>query len=167
MAGHPFSLVPLANGAHFIFTPCPGTKEVNLIDSLKELKQAGATAIVTMLSTDEMQSLGVAELGHEIEALGMQWFQLPVEDDCEPGAAFKTVFPQAKPILVQLIKSGETIVIHCRGGSGRTGLMAAVLLLEMGENWADIKPLIQSIRPKALTLEPHLSFLDKRYGIQP
>lgn len=41
------------------------------------------------------------------------------------------------------------------GGSGRTGLMDAILLLESGEQWRDVQARIQSIRPN----------LQKRYSI--
>ena len=36
-----------------------------------------------------------------------------------------------KDITLQL-KRGENIVVHCRGGRGRSGLLAARLLVEMG-----------------------------------
>ncbi|HDY85529.1 MAG TPA: protein phosphatase, partial [Methylophaga sp.] len=30
MTAHPITYLPLPNGAQFIFTPCPGTKESSL-----------------------------------------------------------------------------------------------------------------------------------------
>ncbi|WP_163369330.1 dual specificity protein phosphatase family protein [Endozoicomonas acroporae] len=163
MPNHPFDILPLPNGSTFIFTPCPGTKVQNLADSLSTLKKAGADAVVTMLPDTEITILDVARLGQETENAGMQWFQLPVEDDCAPEAVFTVAFQQAKDSLLALIAKKATIAIHCKGGSGRTGLMAAVLLLESGMQWNDVKTLVQSIRPNALTLPVHLEYLQKHY----
>ena len=162
---HPFDLLPLEDNANFIFTPCPGTKQSDLISSIQTLKQAGATSVITMLSDEELAQLGVSDLGKSIESAGLTWYQLPVEDEAEPDLDFDERFSEVRNELLERINQGETIAIHCRGGSGRTGLMAATLLLERGDYWFDVKPLIQSIRPKALSLEPHLNFLKKRFGI--
>ncbi|USE36367.1 dual specificity protein phosphatase family protein [Endozoicomonas sp. SCSIO W0465] len=116
-----------------------------------------------MLPNTEITLLEVASLGQEAEHAGMQWFQLPVEDDCAPEEIFEIAFKQAKDSLLALIEKKTTIAIHCKGGSGRTGLMAAALLLESGMKWDDVKTLVQSIRPNALTLPVHLEYLQKRY----
>lgn len=160
---HPYDTLALKHGARFIFTPCPGTKEADLTSSVSTLKEAGASAVISMLSDTEIGMLEVSELGTTIQTQGLAWYQLPVEDDEAPSAAFMNTFAQVKAELITRIEAGETIAIHCRGGSGRTGLMAAVLLLEAGESWDDVKSLIQSIRPKALTLPPHVNFLKQTY----
>ena len=165
MTQHPFDILPLSDQAKFIFMPCPGTKQADLSSSVKTIKQAGATSIVTMLSDEELAQLEVTELGNTITSAGLKWFQLPVEDDAEPNLDFEERFSEVRDELLKQIESGETIAIHCRGGSGRTGLMAAILLLESGAYWTDVKPLIQSMRPKALYLTPHLAFLKKQYGL--
>ena len=36
------------------------------------------------------------------------------------------------PAIHQKHKDGQSIVIHCRGGLGRTGLLAARMLVEAG-----------------------------------
>lgn len=165
MKSHPFDRLPLPNGGTFIFTPCPGTQSESLNESLSTLKNAGASAVITMLSDEELAYLNVPLLGEGVTTQGMGWFQLPVVDDCAPEAAFFRAYAQHKTALLSLVNQASTLVIHCRSGTGRTGLMAAMLLLDSGMAWKDVKPLIQSVRPKALTLEPHLDFLQQRYGI--
>jgi len=161
---HPYDTLLLPNGAKFVFTPCPGTKTVDLSESLNTLKAVGVSAVVTMLPSDEIVVLNVPTLGDDIVALAIEWYQLPVEDDQAPEQAFFDAFFEAKPKLIKLVEQQATIAIHCRGGSGRTGLMAAILLLEMGHSWDEVKALIQSIRPKALSLTPHLLFLAEHYS---
>jgi protein-tyrosine phosphatase len=160
---HPYDTITVLQGAQFIFTPCPGTKQDDLKSSVATLKNAGTNAVISVLSNTELGMLGVTELGDEIQQQGMAWYQLPIEDDCAPQTPFFDAFEVVKEELQARLQVGETIAIHCRGGSGRTGLMAAILLLEADESWETIKTQIQSIRPKALTLAPHLEFLQQYY----
>ncbi|MGL6327563.1 phosphatase domain-containing protein [Aeromonas rivipollensis] len=129
---HPFDILNLDNGARLIFTPCPGTKEASLQASLKTLQAAGADAVVTMMPDAELSEFKADSLPAECAALGLAWFQLPVEDDCAPEAPFAAAFASHKTALLARLAAGQTLAIHCRGGSGRTGLMAAILLLEAG-----------------------------------
>jgi protein-tyrosine phosphatase len=165
MTEHPFDKLQLPDGGEFIFTPCPGTKETSLKDSLNTLKSVGAKAVITLLPNTELADLFVSELGDEVRALGIDWFQLPIEDDAEPSSLFEESWSKYRSALLTLFAEKQTLAIHCKGGSGRTGLMAAILMLESGYNWEEIKPLVQSIRPKALSHPAHLSFLAKQYGV--
>ena len=161
---HPFDILNLDNGARLIFTPCPGTKEASLQASLKTLQAAGADAVVTMMPNSELSEFNAGSLPAECAALGLAWFQLPVEDDCAPEAPFAAAFANHKTALLARLASGQTLAIHCRGGSGRTGLMAAILLLESGYAPTQVKSLVQGLRPKALTLTPHVDYLNSHYS---
>jgi len=161
---HPFDILTLDNGARLIFTPCPGTKEASLHVSLKTLREAGADAVVTMMPDAELNQFNANALPAECEALGLAWFQLPVEDDCAPEMPFAGAFANHKAELLSRLAVGQTLAIHCRGGSGRTGLMAAILLLEAGYAPTQVKTLVQGLRPKALTLTPHVNYLHKHYS---
>ncbi|MCL6417251.1 protein phosphatase [Aestuariirhabdus sp. Z084] len=162
---HPFDILELNNGAKFIFTPCPGTKDTSISDAFNTLVEAGADAVITLLSDDELTALSVPTFSHEAAQKSFEWFQLPIEDDCEPEQPFQQAWTVAEEALLALVNDKKTIAIHCRGGSGRTGLMAAILLFESGEQWPNIQAQIQSIRPKALTHPAHISYLQKHYSI--
>ncbi|MNY19373.1 hypothetical protein D3C86_1528040 [compost metagenome] len=87
-----------------------------------------------------------------------------MEDDCAPEAPFAAAFASHKTALLARLAAGQTLAIHCRGGSGRTGLMAAILLLEAGYAPTQVKTLVQGLRPKALTLAPHVHYLNSHYS---
>ncbi|WP_179154524.1 tyrosine-protein phosphatase [Citrobacter freundii] len=163
---HPFDILTLDNGAKLIFTPCPGTKGVSVADSLKSLKEAGAQAVITMMTMDELTENQADTLPSLCAELGMDWYHLPVEDGCAPDAPFAQAFVLQKAILLDLIESGATIVIHCHGGSSRTGLTAAILMLELGYASAQVKTQIQQIRPKALTSPVQVDYLTKQYAYE-
>ncbi|MCL1137840.1 tyrosine-protein phosphatase [Shewanella pneumatophori] len=162
---HPYDFFTLDNGAKLIFTPCPGTKDASLTEAVTSLKQAGASAVISTVTAEEMIKLNVPTLGSEIQIQELAWFALPIEDDCAPAADFDVAFTNAKKQILSLIADKNTVAIHCRGGSGRTGLVAAIIMLELGQPWPEIKSRIQALRPKALVVQAHLDYLAKHYSI--
>lgn len=161
---HPFDILNLDNGARLIFTPCPSTKGVSALAALKTLQNAGANAVITMMPRTELSEFNADCISTQCQSLGLSWFHLPVEDDCAPEAPFASAFASQKAELLALLIAGKTIAIHCRGGSGRTGLMAAILLLELDYTPNKVKSLVQGLRPKALTLQPHVNYLNNYYA---
>ena len=120
---HPFwsQEVPRVDG-QLLLTPCPGTQQVPLPLALDQLRFAGAHGVVTLMTATELAELDLAHLGRQVEQEGMRWFHLPIEDDQAPDAAFEQAWQQALPQLTGLLREGKHLVIHCKGGSGRTGL---------------------------------------------
>ncbi len=164
---HPYDLLPLdaQSSAGLIFTPCPGTKGTSITEALATLQQAGAAAVISLNPISELENLQVADLGAEVNAKGLQWFHCPIEDDHAPLEDFAAAWQQAGPLVHQLLDAGKTVAIHCKGGSGRTGLMAAQILLERGNNKEAVKSRVKALRPFALTLAPHVDYFEQLAGV--
>lgn len=154
-----FSPLHLTNGAVLAFHPCPG-KEGAAAADLEVLLANGAAAVITLVEPAELALLGVADLGDRLKAANIQWFHLPIEDDHAPDAAFEQAWQSAGPAIHRLLDQGRLVTIHCRGGTGRTGLIAARLLLERGATLAEATAQVQQVRPKALTLKVHQDYLE-------
>ena len=99
---------------------------------LDVIQEWGAAAVVTLVESHELTMLGVPDLGERIEARGMQWHHLPIVDLDAPGLDFEVAWRQVAAQLCQLLRDGNRILVHCRGGRGRTGTVAAVMLMELG-----------------------------------
>ncbi|CAM5218877.1 phosphatase domain-containing putative toxin [Alishewanella longhuensis] len=163
---HPYDELTLS-GNSLLFTPCPGTKGVSVAESLQQLQQAGASAVVTLTPAAELAKLNIEGLAEQCQALGLQWFHCPIEDDCAPAADFTAAWQQAAPQLQQLLDQQQKIAIHCKGGSGRTSLAAAQLLVERGIDKAEIMAKIRELRPHALTLTPHVDYFNALSSANP
>lgn len=152
----------LVTGTHgaLILTPCPGTKGVELIKSLTQLKAQGVEAIATALNQDELTEKGVGSLGEEVQRLGMKWFYLPIEDDCAPDDKFHQQWKSATPELQQVLENNGKVAMHCMGGSGRTGLLAGHLLLDLGWDLDVIKQQVQALRPGAFTKSVQIEYIN-------
>ncbi|WP_163937503.1 tyrosine-protein phosphatase [Paraferrimonas sp. SM1919] len=157
---HPTWFLPLDSEAGLILTPCPGTKGVDLVDSLSQLRKQGAIAVITGLTFDELKQLGVTDFGSQVEMQSMQWFHFPIDDDGIPDDEFELAFKQNRTQLLSVLNQDAKVVIHCAGGSGRTGLIAARLLLALGWQWPQIKQQVQALRPGAFTKENQLSYIE-------
>ena len=144
-----------------LLTPCPGTKGVNAITSLRQLKAAGATVVLTALEHGDLPDQGIELLAEACKLLGMQWFHVPIEDDCAPTAEFESKWERANDAAQIALNNGEFVVAHCKGGSGRTGLLAARILLARGKPFEATIESIQAQRPGAFTRQLHIDYISQ------
>ena len=98
------------------------------------------------------------------DTLSISWFHLPVSDSCAPELPFEQAFAMQQNALITLLNNKTTIVIHCHGGSGRTGMMAAILMLAIGYKPGQVKSEIQRIRPNSLKSQVQVNYLIERHG---
>lgn len=159
MTKHPIDALPLPEGGALLFTPCPGTKDADLASSVAQLKAAGAAAIVTVMPDAEMAEAGVPELPEVCRRNGMRWFHFPIADDAAPAEDFQAAWGASRDDLMQLLAGGATVAVHCKGGSGRTGLMVAIILRARGVPIADAIAEVRRMRPKALQIPAHMDYL--------
>ena len=160
MSTHPLFPLSINNSeAKIILTPCPGTKEADLSRSLNELKAAGAEAVLTFMTQVELDKNELSNIGEAIKAKGMSWFHLPITDDEAPDEVFLSAWKTAGPAVHRLIEQGKTIAVHCKGGSGRTGLVSAQILLERGETIEPLMKRIKALRPNAFMHACHRDYL--------
>lgn len=160
MQTHPFDTLALENGAQVIFTPCPGTKEATLTDSISTLKQAGANMVITLMFDEEMAKNNALALPVECEKQDVKWVQLPILDDAAPNQEFEAKWHTAKANILDLLQNQGTIAVHCKGGSGRTGLVIGLILLAYGWSGEKVIEEVQKIRPKALKNEVQLDYFN-------
>jgi len=94
--------------------------------------------------------LGVKTLGRDVRALGMDWRHLPIVDVSIPDRRFEDAWLLDGPKLHARLDAGERILIHCRGGLGRTGLVAGRILVERGCDPQVAIRRIREVRPHAV-----------------
>ncbi|MES2676660.1 MAG: tyrosine-protein phosphatase [Pseudomonadota bacterium] len=157
---HPIYSINIGHGiGKVLLTPCPGIQEVNLKDSLEQLAAAGATAVITLMPIEEMQRNAVTDLPELSAQLGMRWFYFPIEENHAPEKAFHEAWQADKSTVHHLLKSGKSIAIHCKSGTGRTGLVAALILLEQGLPWKEAIKRVRAARPNALQIPAQQSYI--------
>lgn len=80
----------------------------------------------------------------------MAWFHLPIVDASTPDAAFEREWDKVAGGLNARLRNGENVLVHCRGGLGRAGTIAARLLIELGWKPGDAIARVRAVRPGAI-----------------
>ncbi|WP_051201891.1 tyrosine-protein phosphatase [Ferrimonas senticii] len=142
----------------FALHPAPGL-DGQLTADVATLKQAGVGVVVTTLTPAELTEFGLAELGQTVQAADIVWLHLPVQDKSLPAAEFEQGWADALEQLTESAAAGERISVHCRGGTGRTGLVAAKIALALGADFDATIDAIRVARPGALQAEAQLDYL--------
>mmetsp|Transcript_104 Transcript_104/g.325 ORF Transcript_104/g.325 Transcript_104/m.325 type:complete len:292 (-) Transcript_104:172-1047(-) len=104
--------------------------ERNLDEDLGTLAAAGITIVVNLLNEPELRLLKISNYDAAATRHGLTLLHFPIiEGSGPPSLADTRRFVED---LTERRRHGETIVMHCRGGVGRAGLMAACMLLQGG-----------------------------------
>ncbi|NJR80360.1 ADP-ribosylglycohydrolase family protein [Sphingomonas corticis] len=138
---HPLQIatIPVGEGAIGV-SFCPGKQQCSAMSGvwardldvdLDAVKAWGAAAVVTLVEAHELAALKVERMGEAVTARGMRWFHLPIPDVTAPGPAFEEAWRRDGALIRQLLRQHERVFVHCKGGLGRAGTVAARLLVEL------------------------------------
>lgn len=133
-------IAPATKGAIGI-TFCPGKQQVNAMSGawkrdlgldLDAIKAWGASTVVTLIENHEMKALNVKAIGPQTVARGMEWLHMPITDISAPDQRFEQAWRTHGARLIADVRSGARVLVHCKGGLGRAGTVAALMLVDLG-----------------------------------
>jgi ADP-ribosyl-[dinitrogen reductase] hydrolase len=160
---HPLRIAAVSGGSKLGrvgLTLCPGkfdphgasgawNRDVGL--DLNAIRDWGAAAVITLVTADELACMKVERLGEEVLRRQMSWFHLPIVDGSIPDDRFERDWGAAGEGLRSILRGGFDVLVHCRGGLGRAGTIAARLLIELGmEPTTAIEMVRQARSPQAI-----------------
>lgn len=140
-------------------TFCPGKKQKaamtgswdrDLEKDLAAIRSWGGLALISLIEAHEYVELEVTDLPYACLQHGMAWYGLPIVDGAIPDQRWEANWELSTPSLYQTLREGGRIVIHCKGGLGRTGLLAARILVEFGMSPSKAIRQVRQARPGAI-----------------
>lgn len=131
--------LPSTPAAYLVAADLPGSLSIMpappggaaLDGALADLR---ADVLVSLLPPDQAAALDLADEPAAADRAGLTYRALPIPDFGVPDRA------AAEPVLAALtddLAAGRHVLVHCWGGVGRSGLVAAALLVRLGATPAD------------------------------
>lgn len=132
--------------------PCPGRKDQgrDLAADIASIRASGAVSVLTLCEQQELDELGVGALGRAVVSAGLVWRHLPIPDFSTPSSTWELLWNVSGPLLRAHALGGHGIHLHCRGGCGRSGMIAARLLVELGVAPGEAIRRVRAARPCAI-----------------
>ena len=96
----------------------------------------------------------------------MKWLLLPIRDVDVPDSLFEKKWVSEGKKLRALLTEGRNVLVHCRGGLGRSGTIAARLLIERGMEPDKAISLVRKHRPGAIETSKQEDYVRKQKPIR-
>jgi protein-tyrosine phosphatase len=123
---------------HWVDGPWPGKLALAarprggdwLRDEIANWKRAGVHAILSLITAEEERDLDLRNEASDARQLGLEFSSFPIPDRQVPRSEAK--LGEALEKMNHMLSAGRNVLVHCRQGIGRTGLVAACLLVKSG-----------------------------------
>jgi predicted protein tyrosine phosphatase len=112
------ALVPRPRGAEW------------LDDETRAWREAGIDTIVSLLGPEEEADLDLTAESTSSTSSGLTYRAFPIPDRGVPNSREATA--ELADHMVDALRSGKTVAIHCRQGIGRSAIIAAAALIVGG-----------------------------------
>jgi len=150
----------LIRGNWLGITILPGRKDYSrsLSEDIKELKIQGIQVIIPLLTQDEMEKYGVPDLIEKYLKANFEVKQLPINDQKTPN---REEINNIIKYIKQKFLEGKKVLLHCVGGLGRSGLLAACYLKNESLSTEDAINAVREVRSsRAIENQEQLDFIE-------
>ena len=149
-----------------ILTSFPGLNDEGkfdekiLISQLEVFSNNKCSSITSFVEDKEFDALCDKKLFVEkIYRHNIKWYHMPIIDLGAPNQDFKYKWETTKVLLKNELLEGENIIFHCRGGKGRAGTIAAILLVDFGYEKKEAIDLVRKRRKGAIETKTQEDFI--------
>jgi protein-tyrosine phosphatase len=137
-----------------------------LADEISAWRAAGLTDVVSLLEDHEIRDLELGEEPQISMRAGLSFERFPIADrgvPASPDAALRLCDG-----IATKIDNGQSVGVHCRAGIGRSGLVAAGVLLRLGASEDDAWQRVSKARGlRVPDTDEQRTWLNKTFARQP
>lgn len=152
-----------------IYVCCaPGKKEPqknvnrNLYHDLQCIEDHNIDCIICLIEDFEFDEVQISEYPEEVLKLGIDFIHYQIKDHYIPTNL--QTFHQLVLLTLNLLDSGKKILIHCRGGVGRTGVLCACVLIHKGFTGTEAISYVRERRKGALKNLVQRIFIERYFN---
>lgn len=104
---------------------------------------------INLMEPIEMLRYKVQSLPFQAESLS-PYLSMPVRDLQAPGKRFSQAWAEHGDRTLGVLARGGRVLVHCRGGIGRSGVLAARILIDFGHSYAEAISIVRKARSNAV-----------------
>ncbi len=145
------------NGGILALSPLPG-RNGHSADDLAHLHDWQPALVISLTTLAEMEDENLPHLGSDIQGMGARWAHLPVVDYGVPGPASEMLWPATSTTARAALAGGGRVLVHCRGGCGRSGMVVLRLMIESGEPPRKALRRLRAVWPCAVETEAQMEW---------
>jgi protein-tyrosine phosphatase len=123
-----------------------------LEDEIDGWRQAGLDVVVSLLDSDETAQFELDREREIAESKGIQLISFPIPDRGVPASTRDAVSLLTR--LQAALDAGKNVAVHCRQGIGRSGLIAAGLLVRSGIDVSEAIDTVSAARGRDIPETP-------------
>ncbi len=121
--------------------------------------------ILSMATEVEMILDGARDFGIDVRNRACRWVHLPVEDYGTPSPEVDERWVEASAAVRHALSGGGRILVHCKGGCGRSGMAVLRLMIECGEHPDAALQRLRALRPCAVETDEQMEWAIAPAGI--
>jgi ADP-ribosyl-[dinitrogen reductase] hydrolase len=113
---------------------------------LDAIRDWGASLVITLMPMHELYHCRIDNLPGQVRRRGMLHWHIPIEDVQTPDRVIDLIWPLYSSTVRKKLRKGEKVLVHCRGGLGRAGMIAARILVDAGVEPLDALRRVREVR---------------------
>ena len=122
----------------------------NFLADIKKIFNWKPAAIISLTEQKEIEDLGVSDFISFVEKEKIPLLHFPIKDFGIVDQEQEILWEPISTTIHQKINDGDRILVHCRGGCGRTGMIVLRIMVEFGEDPDEALERLRKVRPCAV-----------------
>lgn len=114
--------------------------------------------VLSMTTDVEVLQEGAGGLGDDLRASAIGWSHLPIADFGAPTPEIEAAWASVSAVATQILSRGGRVLVHCRGGCGRSGMVVLRLMVEQGEAPETAIDRLRAVRPCAVETDAQMNW---------
>ncbi len=106
--------------------------------------------VLSMTTPGELAHTGASDLMGDLAGIGCIRVHFPVVDFGAPGDGTRDKWSETSAVVRAVLADGGRVLVHCRGGCGRSGMAIVRIMAEMGEPPGAALARLRAVRPCAV-----------------
>ena len=147
---HSFEVFEISLGPALLGISCLPGLQGNFSADIEKIFNWNPAIIVSLTEKKEMEDLGARDFIPLIEKEKIPWLHFPIKDFGIVDQQQEILWEPISKNIHKKINDGARILVHCRAGCGRTGMIVLRIMIEFGEDPDQALERLRRIRPCAV-----------------